>query len=293
LRSAADNSSTYKFVLPSKLTFLPISASLDRNSTPPCLLLGESTSPGEDSIFAKFPFNDTTNLLASNSGSRNKGLTTAVWAYENNVNNAEGIVFARNSYWIMSNDGDDVGGDVFRWNPGSWADEFNGILPPGVQGVSYKPEGDELWMLGSVTGKRYVMALSASMKNNTGTNTSGSDSDGQSQGNDDGNSSNVEPSGSAIPATPEDKKYLSPGAKAGIVLGVLAGIGGLLAGVLVLLKRRKRAAAASTGYIGATTENGWYMKPELSDEHQRKSELAEKTEAVELPLSPVREEMHA
>ncbi|KAA8903109.1 hypothetical protein FN846DRAFT_69655 [Sphaerosporella brunnea] len=272
---------TYKTVLPAKVTFEPASASLDRNSTPPCIVIGESTTPGENSTFAKFPLNNTSNLLASDS----KNISTAVWAYQTNINHAEGITFARSSFWITSNDGEYINGDVFRWNPGSWADQFSGMLPPGVQGISYKPDGDELWIVGSTIGKRYVMALSASMKNGTGVDA------GNDAGSGGGNS--TAPSGSTVPAPTGNNNKLSSGAKAGIAVGVLAGVGGLLAGVMVLLKKRKKAAAQGHSCTDPAqpADSGWYMKPELSCEEQPKQGPRDISEVAELPTVPVRKEM--
>jgi hypothetical protein len=282
--NTADRNRTYTPIIPSTMTFSPYSASLDRNSTPPCILLGESVTAGTDPIFARFPFNDTSNLLASDS--KNKSLTTSEWAYLASAHNAKGIAYAQSSLWIVSNDGEDVAGRMLRWNPGSWADQFDGMLPTGAQGISYKPAGDELWMVGSTPGKRYVMALSASMQNGSGTDTGNSTSDGNSTG------GITVPSASGSASTGDGNKRLSGGAKAGIALGVLAGVGGILAGVLVLLKQRKSAAAnpPATGYTEQNAEAGWYVKPELSNEPAppRQAELPySPQEPVELPLTPI------
>jgi hypothetical protein len=291
IMNTADRNRTYTPIVPSSVTFNPYAASLDRNSTPPCIILGESTTAGTNPIFARFPFNDTSNLLATDS--KNQSRITAEWAYLAAISNAKGITFAQNSLWIVKNNGDDVLGDVLRWNPGSWGDPYDGMLPGGVEGVSYKPAGDELWMVGSAPGKRYVMALSASMQNGTGTDTGNNTSDGT------GSTTDPSASGSSTGASGNGNNHLSGGAKAGIAVGVLAGVGGILAGVLVLLKRRKAAAAQppAVGYAEPAAETGWYAKPELSNEPtQHQAELPySPQEPVELPLTPVtdRKELHA
>jgi hypothetical protein len=88
----------YNTVLPKGTTFAPHSASLDRNSTPPCIMIGESTSPGKNSTFAKFKLDNDTNLLSPDSS--NTTNVTAQWAWETNIYNAEGIAFADNYYFI-------------------------------------------------------------------------------------------------------------------------------------------------------------------------------------------------
>jgi len=243
-------------------------------------MLGETVLPRDNSTVARFPLDDKTGLLVPDSS--NTTLASAVWAWEINIHNVQGLVFANENYWITENDGDDVNSDIYRWSPGSWADEHLGILPAGVQGIAYKPAGEELWMVGSVPGKRYVMAISTTMKNLTRL----TDGDqGQSSG---------EPKTTEVATPPAQGRGLGPGGITGVVIGVLAGLAAVTGtGFLVLRRQRK-----DNGGTEVMSEDKW-LKPELGPGVKKGAELPGQLErerqemaagemAVELPLSPSR-----
>jgi hypothetical protein len=204
---------------------------LDRYTANPSLILGESTSVVGNSTFARFALDTKTNLLSRNN--------TASWAYQSTIHNAEGIVFAQDSYFVVIDGGDNVRSDIFRWTPGSWGPEddvnYSGALPNGAQGICYKPAGEELWVVGSIPGERYVMAISQSLK----TTSTGP----------------VSASASASPAG----KSLSRGVVAGIALGGVLGVGALCGAVLFFLRRR------GTGAGKRPPRTGGWEKPELGE----------------------------
>ncbi|KAF8539209.1 hypothetical protein BDD12DRAFT_110108 [Trichophaea hybrida] len=291
----------YNTVLPKGTTFAPHSASLDRNSTPPCIMIGESTSPGKNSTFAKFQLDNDTNLF--NPDSSNNTIVTAQWAWQTNIQNAKGLVFAKDHYFITSNDGDDVQGDLYQWQPGSWAATYAKTFPPGVQGISYKPAGDELWVVGNIPGKRYIMALNAGLKNSTNTiNTT--------------NTTETTAPGSTVTVEPH-LGGMAGSSIAGVALGVLIGVCAVLVGILMLLKRRRQKAKmaeyaesvervytkpelggaerSNTGSEGSARGEGGTLSREL-DTEKEKHELPGKTEryelysgetAKELPVQPL------
>ncbi|CCX08500.1 Similar to hypothetical protein [Tuber melanosporum Mel28]; acc. no. XP_002839579 [Pyronema omphalodes CBS 100304] len=237
---------TYTKSLPRGVSFSPHSASLDRNTTPPCLLLGESTPDGTNATFARFFLNSTSNLLSiSKSSSPTKPVAT--WAYKALLFNSEGATFANGNYWLTSNDGDNVKGELYQWLPGERTDG-QAIFPPGVQGIAYKPAGDELWVVGSVPGKRYVMALNAGLKNATLEQVPAAPTGGANDGSGG--------SGGQDPAV-QSKKKMSGGAIAGTVIGVLIGVSLVGGGVFMIMRRRK---AAQTPPV----QEPVYLKPELS-----------------------------
>jgi hypothetical protein len=241
--------------------------SLDRNFTPPCLVIGESTSVNNNSTFARWSLNDTTNLLATDS----KGQSRASWAFETNIYNAEGITFAQDNYFITSNDGDDIKGELYQWRPGTWANTYQGVFPPGVQAVSYKPVGDELWVVGNIPGKRYVMALNASLRNTTFPT------------DDTGIGTTTPPT---VTEAPVGRKMTS-GAIAGVTVAVLVTVTGVLAAILIFL-RRKSVAVVAEHYA----EERVYSKPELAGV-QRGDELWSQKELPAYRQEVMQEMPHA
>jgi hypothetical protein len=242
--------------------------SLDRNFTPPCLVIGESTSVNNNSTFARWSLNDTTNLLATDS----KGQSRASWAFETNIYNAEGITFAQDNYFITSNDGDDIKGELYQWRPGTWANTYQGVFPPGVQAVSYKPAGDELWVVGNIPGKRYVMALNASLRNTTFPT------------DDTGIGTTTPPT---VTEAPVGRKMTS-GAIAGVTVAVLVTVTGVLAAILIFLRRRNSVAVVAEHYA----EERVYSKPELAGV-QRGDELWSQKELPAYRQEVMQEMPHA
>ena len=143
---------------------------------------------------------------------------------------------------------------MLRWQPGSWAAEFHGAFPPGVQGLAYRPSGDELWAVGSVAGARYVMALNGGLKNSTARAPTST-------------GTGSTPSSTALPGGGGGGGgggKRPPSQIAGITLGVLAATGGILTGVLVCLRRR-HAATNAAAHAEAGDAEGANDQPELMD----------------------------
>jgi hypothetical protein len=115
-----------------------------------------------------------------------------------------------------------------------------------VQGIAYKPAGDELWVVGSVPGKRYVMALNAGLKNATLEQVPAAPTGGANDGS----------SGAPTDPNAPSKNKMSSGAIAGTVIGVLIAVALVGGGVFMIMRRRK---AAQTPLV----QEPVYLKPEL------------------------------
>jgi len=143
--------------------------------------------------------------------------------------------------------------------------------------MSYKPAGDELWVVGSIPGKRYIMALNASLKNST-------------------NTTSTSPPQSTV-TVKLASSGMEPGSIAGVSLGVLLGVGAALTGILLLLRRRRQKAIAES-------QERVYTKPELgstertdtgasSEESAWAKELGGDIEKYELPGKAERYELYS
>ncbi|KAI5812181.1 hypothetical protein BZA77DRAFT_270354 [Pyronema omphalodes] len=275
---------TFTKSTPRGVSFSPNSISLDRNTDPPCLFLSSAIPGGTNTTFARFFLNNTSNLLSiTKSSAPTKSVAT--WAYDALISNTEGATFANGNYWLTSNDGDNVKGELYQWFPGKTTDGYT-IFPPGVQGIAYKPAGDELWVVGSVPGKRYVMALDAGLKNATLEQVPAAPTGDVNDG------SSGAPADSNAPSTSK----MSSGAIAGTVVGVLVAVA-LVSGGIFMIMRRKKAAQTSrardslplkpellgdAGAIG--TGQAWGSKKELANEQHvvPAQELPQDVERYEL-----------
>ena len=86
------------YTLGNKTSFRPHAASLDRNSTPPAIMLGEATGAGINSTILRFRLDAATDLLAANNASGH--VASAMWAWKTNLDNVQGIAFSPEGYFV-------------------------------------------------------------------------------------------------------------------------------------------------------------------------------------------------
>ncbi|TGZ82306.1 hypothetical protein EX30DRAFT_221670 [Ascodesmis nigricans] len=262
---------SYAYVIPQALMYTlslakdlevhPNSISFDRNASSPSLLISEAVSAKTDiQTLARFPLDEKTDLLKANE----LGAVPATWVYGANVRNCEGIVYAERSYFLVTNEGTDVKSSILNWKAGSNAEEYDYVLPNDAQSVAYVPEQQELWFVGGMRGRRYVMALSSTLKNQTVIRPT--DDPAKTQ-----------------PAIPEESldgvlegntgdkkeeeggsKKLSGGAIAGIVIGALVGVT-FLAGIGFFFFRQKQQQreAQQNAALNDSQMDPAFYKPEL------------------------------
>lgn len=141
--------------------------SLDRNSTPPCLLAGNHESnPTRVTNLAKWPLDGSKGRLATNT-TDGKLVALANWGYRISITNVRGMVFAHKKFFIASPAGSDSvvdmngRGKLWVWTPGELVDPNKSVLPRGVGGLSYSPDGDNLWAVAVTEGSRGVIGIYA------------------------------------------------------------------------------------------------------------------------------------
>jgi len=144
--------------------------SIDRNSTPPSLLVGEyEDKQNRLTYIAKWPLDGSKGLLATNRVD-GKLVSRANWGYKMSILAVQGMVFAHKKYyigcWTVTTTSGAKGdmnerGDLYVWTPGQYADEIKRSLPRGLGGMAYSPDGDKLWAIGATEGSRGVVGINA------------------------------------------------------------------------------------------------------------------------------------
>ncbi|RPB27935.1 hypothetical protein L211DRAFT_474702 [Terfezia boudieri ATCC MYA-4762] len=144
--------------------------SIDRNSTPPCLLVSNyEGSSNKMSLLAKWPLDGTNGRLATKTAD-GKLVALASWAYRMSILAIRGMVFAHKKYYIgqlaiptssvVTGDMNELG-RLWLWAPGDIVDPIEGVLPRGVGGLAYSPDGDIIWAVAAIDGSRGVVGINA------------------------------------------------------------------------------------------------------------------------------------
>ncbi|MFF2021251.1 hypothetical protein ACFVW2_05505 [Streptomyces sp. NPDC058171] len=147
------------------------SLSLDRSGPVDHLVSGEYLNPGTRTTHvARWPLNDATDLLASDSGAT-FGTTTAtgVYAVPPSVRRVQGVATDGTRYYLAGQCPDGYMGDANTSDPLSYSCIFES-LPGGVptvltrspsltQNLSYAPSSGRLWGLNEQTNHRVVFSI--------------------------------------------------------------------------------------------------------------------------------------
>ncbi|KAF8454164.1 hypothetical protein BGX38DRAFT_1268063 [Terfezia claveryi] len=144
--------------------------SIDRNSTPPCLLVSNYEDNSDSmTLLAKWPLDGANGRLATKTADGNV-VAFASWAYKISILAIQGMVFAHKKYYIgrlAIPTGSAVTGDMnergqlWLWAPGEIVDPIDGVLPRGVGGLAYSPDGDYMWAVAAIDGSRGVVGINA------------------------------------------------------------------------------------------------------------------------------------
>ncbi|KAI5805461.1 hypothetical protein DFH27DRAFT_372508 [Peziza echinospora] len=241
---------------------------LDRNSTPPGLLVGSwSEDPNQNTLLIKFPMDTSNRPLTIKEGDQLR--SNANWAYEIDIERVIGITFANGYYYIAripaiqgsSQPDRTAKGSLFVWRAGFTVDEAVGVLARAPGGIAYTKDQDELWSVGSRSGFRSIVAVKASnhIKGNNEqpiTRTTSTNSATSTPTQADPTSSGLPPTGSLDPSLSEGT---SGGGKskakiAGPIAGTLIGVG-LVTGLIIFLLRKRRRTTKKTEEENTGTGN--------------------------------------
>ena len=172
----------YKYILPQERTYTPQNfpqsykyftfafLAMDRNSTPPSLLVGEyEPSDSGATYLAKWPFDGITGRLKTSS-TKTKTTAEANWGYRITVPRVRGMVLAGTKYFIVQLPGlegqpevEDVTqkAGAYIWLPGTMVERVEGVFPRGGAGIAYLNSTGEVWAVGTAEGSRAVLAIDA------------------------------------------------------------------------------------------------------------------------------------
>lgn len=142
---------------------------LDRNSTPPSILVGnyEENDTGF-TYLAKWALDGITGRLSTKDTNGNP-TAFATWGYQITVLRVRGMIYAHGKYYIGRlvpfeksevADMNEKGG-LYLWTPGFNSDPITGVLPRGVGGMAYSPDSDDMWAVSIAQGNKGVVGVNA------------------------------------------------------------------------------------------------------------------------------------
>ena len=122
--------------------------------------------PTKLTYLAKWPLDGTKGRLATKTVDGNL-VAPANWGYTINILSVRGMVFANGKYYIGQPTGSDDArdmnerGQLYVWAPPAKVDPIKSVLPRGLGGMAYSPDGDNIWAVGSISGSRGVVGIYA------------------------------------------------------------------------------------------------------------------------------------
>ena len=127
--------------------------SLDREASPPHLLVGEYGSARQTRRLARFLLDDEGVPVVGDDG-----LARALTADDATMVRSQGIAVARGRHHVTASQGPWTPGTVYVGEPGDWrAHRF--AVPMGPEDLTWWPSRDELWTLTEHPGRRWLVAL--------------------------------------------------------------------------------------------------------------------------------------
>ena len=127
--------------------------SLDREASPPHLLVGEYGSARQTRRLARFLLDAEGEPVAGDDG-----LARAQTIDDATMVRTQGVAVARGRHHLTSSQGPWTPGTVYVGEPGAWrAHRF--AVPMGPEDLTWWPSRDELWTLTEHPGRRWLVAL--------------------------------------------------------------------------------------------------------------------------------------
>ncbi|MCW2831531.1 MAG: hypothetical protein JWP31_2223 [Aeromicrobium sp.] len=155
----------YRFVLPQSMSYAadhdeglgPMTysfVSLDRAGDQDHLVAGEYGRKGGSHRLMRYPIDRTTQLLQRDDRGR---------AYPSDLHDAkiarmQGATLAAGTWVITASRGEDVPGDLWVGQPGDYRCH-RGVLPTGIEDITYWPQRHQLWTLTEWPGRRWLVAI--------------------------------------------------------------------------------------------------------------------------------------
>lgn len=127
--------------------------SLDADSTPPRLVVGEYGNSRQTRRLAHFPLDPDALLLAEDDEGRCRPLVV-----DGDVVRAQGVAVARGSYFLTASHGPWKPGSVYVGGPGAFR-QHRWAVPMGPEDLAYEPDTDRLWTVTEHPHRRWIVAM--------------------------------------------------------------------------------------------------------------------------------------
>lgn len=128
--------------------------SLDRESTPPALVVGEYGGRSQTHRLGRFPLDPETGLLAEHEDGTSRPLVLE----EGGVLRAQGATVVRGDYYLTVSQGPTTPGSVYVGRPGAFR-QHRWATPIGPEDITYWPSSDMFWSVTEHPRRRWVYAM--------------------------------------------------------------------------------------------------------------------------------------
>ena len=128
--------------------------SLDHDTKPPELVVGEYGRGKQTRRLARFPLDPETMLLVDGEDGRSRPLMLD----DGGVGQMQGATVARQRYFVTTSHGPTSPGSVHVGRPGAFR-RHRWATPPGPEDIAYWPSTDLLWSVSEHPGRRWVFSM--------------------------------------------------------------------------------------------------------------------------------------
>jgi hypothetical protein len=155
----------YRYLLPVRFAYLAAAEkghrklrysflSLDHDTTPPELVVGEYARGEQTRRLARFPLDPETSLLVDGED----GLSRPLMLDDGGVGHMQGATVARGRYVVTTSHGPTTPGSVHVGQPGAFR-RHRWATPPGPEDIAYWPSDDLLWSVSEHPRRRWVFSM--------------------------------------------------------------------------------------------------------------------------------------
>jgi hypothetical protein len=155
----------YRYLLPVRFAYLAAAEkghqklrysflSLDHDTKPPELVVGEYARGEQTRRLARFPLDPETSLLIDGED----GLSRPLMLDNGGVGHMQGATVARGRYHVTTSHGPIKPGSVYVGRPGAFR-RRRWATPPGPEDIAYWPSTDLLWSVSEHPRRRWVFSM--------------------------------------------------------------------------------------------------------------------------------------
>lgn len=155
----------YRYLLPVRFAYRAAAAkghqklrysflSLDHDTRPPELVVGEYGRGKQTRRLARFPLDRESMLLVDGED----GLSRPLLLHDGGVGQMQGATVARERYFVTTSHGPAAPGSVHVGRPGAFR-QHRWATPPGPEDIAYWPSTDLLWSVSEHPGRRWVFSM--------------------------------------------------------------------------------------------------------------------------------------